>query len=165
MTERLSASDRPVPWGRPWALLFSRLLLGLIFLMAGSWKVFSLGPLEHARRLFVEPYRDSFLPNWSLWATGAAIPVVELVAGAAVLIGLWRRSAYLALGGVLTIVTFGHLVAEPLYAFHTHVIPRWLLLTVLLLHSLKDDQWSVDEWWATRNAPDDGATPLPTSQA
>jgi uncharacterized membrane protein YphA (DoxX/SURF4 family) len=31
--------------GRPWALLFARLVLGLIFFMAGVWKVFQLGPL------------------------------------------------------------------------------------------------------------------------
>ena len=31
---------------RSWALLFARLVLGLIFFMAGLWKTFQLGPLE-----------------------------------------------------------------------------------------------------------------------
>lgn len=58
------------------AVLLARLTLGLIFTMAGIFKVFQLGALEHARRYFL-PYRDTFLPVWSLWATGAAIPVIE----------------------------------------------------------------------------------------
>lgn len=133
---------------RTWALLLARLILGLIFFMAGAWKVFSLGPLEHARRLFVEPYADSFLPEWLLWASGTAIPVVELVAGALLLVGWRRREAYLALGAVLVVVTFGHLVAEPLYPFHTHVIPRTALLLFLLVMPAEEDKLSVDEWTA-----------------
>ena len=52
---------------RAWALLFVRVLLGLIFFMAGVWKVFDLGPIEHARQFFISGYADSFLPSWSLW--------------------------------------------------------------------------------------------------
>ena len=54
---------------RSWALFFARLVLGLIFFMAGEWKVFQLGPLEHTRKFFL-PYTDTFLPVWSLWAMG-----------------------------------------------------------------------------------------------
>ena len=36
------------PTRKSWAVLFARLTLGLIFFMAGAWKVFSLGPLAHA---------------------------------------------------------------------------------------------------------------------
>lgn len=38
---------------RAWAVLFARLVLGLIFFMAGVAKVFQLGPLEHARKYFL----------------------------------------------------------------------------------------------------------------
>ena len=63
---------------RTWAILIARAILGLIFFMAGVWKVFQLGPLQHARRFFVDPYAHTFLPRWSLWATGTTVPVVEL---------------------------------------------------------------------------------------
>src|SRR2546423_7684555 len=99
---------------RSWALLFARLVLGLIFFMAGVWKVFQLGPLEHARKYFL-PYSDTFLPVWSLWAAGVIIPFVELLAGALLILGLRTREALIALGFVLVIVTFGHLLKEPLY--------------------------------------------------
>ena len=136
--------------GRSWALFFIRTTLGLIFFMAGWWKVFSLSPVAHATHMFVDPYADTFLPAWSLWATGTTVPVVELIAGALVLVGLWTRPALLALGGVLLLVTFGHLLAEPLYAFHSHVIPRLALLVLLLLLPAADDRISVDGWLAQK---------------
>ena len=128
---------------RSWALLFARLVLGLIFLMAGEYKVFQLGPLEHARKYFL-PYADTFLPVWSLWATGVVIPFVELVAGGLVILGLWLREALVSLGFVLAIVTFGHLLKAPLYEFHTHVIPRLALLLFILLLPREDDRFSLD---------------------
>ncbi len=128
---------------RSWALLFARLVLGLIFFMAGVYKVFQLGPLEHARKYFL-PYADTFLPIWSLWATGVVIPFVELVAGALVMLGLRTREALVSLGFILAIVTFGHLLKEPLYEFHTHVIPRLALLLFILLLPREDDRFSID---------------------
>ena len=135
---------------RAWAVFFARAILGLIFFMAGAWKVFELGPLEHARRYFVDPYAQSFLPRWSLWATGAVVPVVELVAGALLLAGWRRREALLALGGVLVLVTFGHLLAEPLYEFHTHVIPRAALMLFLLVMPPGEDRLAIDGWLLRR---------------
>src|SRR5262245_40231385 len=97
-----------------WALLLARLVLGLIFFMAGVYKVFELGPTGHVEKYFL-PYRDTFLPVWSLWVVGWLIPFIELGAGALVIVGLRIREALLALGAVLVIVTFGHLLKEPLY--------------------------------------------------
>ena len=128
---------------RSWALLFARLVLGLIFFMAGVYKVFQLGPLEHARKYFL-PFADTFLPVWSLWATGVVIPFVELIAGGLVILGLRTRDALVSLGFVLAIVTFGHLLKEPLYEFHTHVIPRLALLLLILLLPRADDRFSLD---------------------
>lgn len=127
------------------ALFLARAVLGLIFFMAGVYKVFSLGPAGHVRRFFL-PAQDSFLPIWSLWAVGLVIPFVELVAGALVLLGWRRTEAYRALGTVLVVVTFGHLLQEPLYAFHEHVIPRLALLLLLLLLPPHADRFSVDEF-------------------
>jgi len=142
----------PARSDRAWAILFARLVLALIFFMAGAYKVFEQGPLEHARRWFL-PYRDTFLPVWSLWAVGVAIPFVELAAGGLLLIG-WRvRAALLALGGVLVIVTFGHLLKEPLYPFHEHVIPRLALLVFVLAMPRVDDRFSLDQWLGRRARP------------
>ena len=128
---------------RAWAILFARLVLGLIFFMAGVMKVFQLGPLNHARKYFL-PFADTFLPVWSLWTMGVVIPFVELIGGALVLLGLRVREALVALGFVLVVVTFGHLLRDALYEFHTHVIPRLALLLFIFLLPRADDRFSLD---------------------
>ena len=140
------------PNDRAWAIFFCRTILGLIFFMAGVYKCFEMTPLGHARFFFVTPYADTFLPTWALWATGTVVPLVEFVAGALVLVGFKTRPALYSLGGVLVLVTFGHLVAEPLYQFHTHVIPRLALLTVVLLLPREDDVLSIDGLLRSRGA-------------
>lgn len=140
---------------RAWAVLFARLVLGLIFFMAGVWKVFQLGPLNHARKWFL-PYADTFLPVWSLWVTGVTIPFIEMIAGALVIIGLRTRDALVALGFVLAIVTFGHLLKEPLYEFHTHVIPRLALLLFVLMIPREDDRFSLDHLILNRRKSTEG---------
>jgi uncharacterized membrane protein YphA (DoxX/SURF4 family) len=128
---------------RAWALLFARLVLGLIFLMAGVWKVFQLGPFEHARKYFLT-YADTFLPVWSLWFVGVTIPFLELIAGALVILGLRTRDALIALGFVLVIVTFGHLLREPLFNLTGHVIPRLALLIFIFWSPRECDRFSLD---------------------
>jgi uncharacterized membrane protein YphA (DoxX/SURF4 family) len=142
--------SKPVDIDRAWAILFARLVLGLIFFMAGAMKVFQLGRLNHARKYFL-PFADTFLPVWSLWATGVVIPFVELIAGAMVILGLLVREALIALGFVLAIVTFGHLLHDALYEFHTHVIPRLALLLFILLLPRNDDRFSLELFLGTRN--------------
>jgi uncharacterized membrane protein YphA (DoxX/SURF4 family) len=127
---------------RSWAIFFARQVLGFIFFMAGVYKVFQLGPLNHARKYFL-PFADTFLPVWSLWATGTVIPFVELIGGGLLIVGLRIREALIALGFVLIVVTFGHLLREPLYPFHEHVIPRLALLFVFMLPA-EDDRFSLD---------------------
>jgi len=149
----MSQSDLAKPGNidRAWAILFARLVLGLIFFMAGVMKVFQLGPLNHARKYFL-PFADTFLPVWSLWAMGVVIPFVELIAGAMVILGLRVREALVALGFVLAVVTFGHLLKEPLYEFHTHVIPRLALLLFVFLLPRQDDRFSLDYLIARRRS-------------
>ena len=134
---------------RAWALLFARGVLGFIFFMAGVYKVLQLGPLNHARKYFL-PFADTFLPVWSLWATGTTIPFVELIAGALLIIGLRIREALVALGFVLLVVTFGHLLREPLYPFHEHVIPRLALLLFVLMLPPEEDRFSLDYFISRR---------------
>lgn len=136
---------------RALAAFAARVILGLIFFMAGWWKVFTLGALQHAQSGFVEPYADTWLPVSALWAAGTAVPFVELVGGGLMLVGWLRWPAALGLGGVLVLVTFGHLLAEPLYAFDAHVVPRTVLLIVVLA-LFSEDRWSMDGWLARRRS-------------
>ena len=75
---------------------------------------------------------------------GVTIPFVELIAGAMVMLGLRVREALVAFGFVLSVVTFGHLLKEPLYEFHKHIIPRLELVLFILLLPRADDRFSLD---------------------
>ena len=136
---------------RALAAFVSRAIVGLTFFMAGWWKVFTVGAVTHAQSGFVAPYADTWLPEWALWATGTAVPFVELVGGGLMLVGWLRWPAALGLGGVLVLVTFGHLLAEPLFAFDAHVVPRTVLL-VIVLALFGEDRWSLDGWLTRRRA-------------
>ncbi len=67
----IGASDAA---GRSWALFFARGVLGLIFFMAGFWKVFTLTPAGHAHRWFVDPYADTDSPDVVAVADGRDDP-------------------------------------------------------------------------------------------
>ncbi len=133
-----SVSDRAV------AILVARLILGLIFGMAGWGKVFQMGATQHAHRYFVDPYASSWIPTWLLWSLGLAIPYVEFAAGWLLVVGLTVRPALLVLAAILVIVTYGHLLKDFLYEFHTHVIPRLALVLFLLLMPRGEDVLSLD---------------------
>ena len=149
---QISTKDEALT-GRSWAVLFARVTVGLMFFMAGVFKVFDLGPLGHARRFFL-PFQETFLPVWSLWIVGTTIPVVEFLAGAILIVG-WRvRTACIALGTVLVIVTFGHLLDKPIYPFYEHVFPRLALILFILAMPSDTDRFSVDailKWWRARS--------------
>lgn len=144
---------------RAWAIFFAREVLGFIFFMAGVHKVFVLGPVGHAQKYFL-PYSDTFLPVWSLWATGVTVPIVELVAGALLIIGFRIRAALVSLGFVLVLVTFGHLLREPLYSFTGHVIPRLALLVFVLMFPADEDTLSIDAWLVRGKEKDASHAPL-----
>jgi len=135
---------------RAWAIFFARVVLGLIFGMAGWGKLFQMGAAAHAHRYFVDPYASSWIPAWLLWTLGLSIPYVEFAAGWLVVLGLLTRPALLLLGAILVIVTYGHLLKDFLYEFHTRVIPRLALLVFVLAMPRQEDVLSLDHLFRHR---------------
>ena len=124
--------------------LIARGVIGTRFVMAGVWKVFDMTPAGHAREYFTVPYANSWLPQWALWVAGVTTPIVELAAGALLLVGLFTRWAALALGLVLIEVTFGHTLAKPLYSLASHVFVDFVCLVVVLAYEPKGNAISLD---------------------
>ena len=148
--DRPRDGDRGNRSGWMWSIFTVRWVLGLIFVMAGWWKCFTLTPAAHARRFFIEGFQESWIPSWLLWGLGTAIPVVELVAGAMVCLGLGRRFAYLALGAILVMVTYGNLLQEPLFSPTGHIFPRLGLLVFVWVTPPRADVLSLDHLIARR---------------
>ncbi len=75
---------------------------------------------------------------------GVATPIVELVAGALLLAGLFTRWAALALGLVLVEVTFGHTLITPLYSLQSHIFVDFVCLATVLAFEPKGNAISLD---------------------
>jgi len=134
-----------------WLTFFTRVMVGLLFGMAGYHKVFVQGPVAHAQQWFTVPYAQSWMPQWLLYSTGVTVPFIELIAGWLLVVGLFRLPAALALGGVLLLVTYGHALKEPLFNVNSHIIPRTLLLIPTWIFPVESDPWSVDALIARRS--------------
>ena len=125
------------------AILTVRVILGLIFLMQGFGKVFTMG-VENLYKMdfFLGTYKD-LLPDFIIRATAYYTSYVELIGGLLLVIGLKRDFALYALASVLIIVTFGHGLAEPIWDL-SHVMYRLILLITLLLLPKEWDKFSID---------------------
>ena len=127
-----------------------RWILGLLFLMAGYWKVFVLTPAGHAQQFFVEGFSDSWIPTWLLQLFGYSIPFLELVAGLLICIGLRTREALIVIGLLLIVTTYGHTLQQPLFDIDGHTFTRLALIVFLLLAPVGRDRYSIDQWLVAR---------------
>jgi putative oxidoreductase len=130
------------------ALFFMRLLLGLIFFWQGFGKVFSW-KISGVYENFFSPYESTILPEWFLWLTAYYTSFAELICGVLLILGLWRKPAYLLLGTVLIIVAFGHGMQDYIWDAK-YVMHRALILIPLMLLPSEWDRWSLDQFIKNR---------------
>ena len=130
--------------------LIVRWILGLLFFMAGFWKVFVLTPASHAQQFFVEGFSEHWIPAWLLQLLGYGIPFLELVAGLLICIGLRTREALIAIGLLLIVTTYGHALQQPLFDIDGHTFTRLALIVFLLLAPAKSDRFSIDHLLSAR---------------
>ena len=123
-----------------------RWILGLLFAMAGYWKVFVLTPAAHTQNFFVDGFADTWIPVWLLNVLGYGIPFLELSAGLLLCIGLRTREALVAVGLLLIVTTYGHALQQPLFDISGHTFTRLALIVFLLLAPAGSDSYSVDQW-------------------
>lgn len=141
-----SRSDRAM---RAWGLACARVVLGLLMGMRGFDKVFVMTPAVHASRFFTAAYADTWIPQWLLWITGVSIPFVELITGWLLVIGWRTNEALVALGLLLMLVTYGHMLANPMFN-DIIIFTRLVLLVVVAVGPRSSDRLSVDYWLARR---------------
>jgi len=136
-------------WLRAWGVACARVILGLLFGMRGWDKVFNMTPVVHASRFFTGAYADTWIPQWLLWITGVTIPFVELTAGWLLVVGWRTRDAVIGLGLVLMLVTYGHMLANPLFN-DVIVFTRLVLLVCVAMVPRDTDRLSLDYWLSRR---------------
>jgi uncharacterized membrane protein YphA (DoxX/SURF4 family) len=123
-------------------ILFTRMLLGIIFLMQGYGKIFKYS-VPKVYDLFFKDFETTFLPKWLIWCAAFYTSYIELIGGFLLIAGLFRKYALYLLGIDLLIVSFGHGLIEPIWDL-SHVMPRAVLLIALLLLPQEWDRWNLD---------------------
>lgn len=124
------------------AVLFMRLVLGILFLMQGYDKVFGLG-LKRTEAGVEEAMRGTKLPASLVKAITIVSSVIELAGGLMLITGFLIYPALIFLGIDLLIVVFGMSLREPLWDMR-FVWPRLILLLALLLLPAACDRLSLD---------------------
>lgn len=122
-----------------------RWMLGILFGMAGFWKVFTLGTANHARQFFVDGFAGHWIPEWLLLALGHAIPYWELAGGALLIIGFKVRWVLISFGLLLLITTYGHALQQPLFDIDGHTFTRLILILIVLLIPAQRDWLALDK--------------------
>lgn len=133
------------------AVFLARTMVGLLFLMAGWWKTFTLTPAVHAQNFFIDGFKDHWIPEWLLWALGTAIPPFELAVGLLLVVGLWTRLTASLAGLLLLLTTYGHALQQPLFDIDGHTFTRLALILFVLMIPTETDKLSID---AFRRAKD-----------
>ncbi|GAB2188820.1 hypothetical protein MAH1_04270 [Sessilibacter sp. MAH1] len=128
----------------PYVNFIARTVVGLLFLMAGIWKVFTLTAAKHAEQFFVQGFTDHWIPTWLLNLLGYSIPYFELIVGALIVVGLQARYALIAAGLLLVITTYGHALQQPLFDIDGHTFTRLILIFIVLLAPVGSDKFSLD---------------------
>jgi len=142
----MANTNEAVPINYQTAYFITRWLLGILFLMAGYWKLFVLGASQHAQQFFVMGYSDNWIPHWLLSMLGYVIPYWELAAGVLLVVGFRLREVLTSLGVLLIITTYGHALKEPLFDIDGHTFTRLALIIFLLLMLRQKDRLSIDGW-------------------
>jgi uncharacterized membrane protein YphA (DoxX/SURF4 family) len=130
--------------GWPLAIFIARWILGLIFVMAGCYKIFERGVVPLTQRLFIDQYADTWIPTWLLWPLGLSIPFIELAAGIMLCLGLFGRYAAAAIGLLLIVTTYGHLLLEPLFDINGFTFTRLALALFVLVAPAGQDLLAID---------------------
>jgi len=124
------------------ATLFTRALLGVIFLMQGYGKIFVF-TVPKVYSMFFKDFDKTFLPQWLLYAAAYYTSYIELIGGFLLITGLFRQWALYLLALDLLIVSYGHGLLEPIWDLQ-HVIPRAILLIAVLIMPQQWDRWNLD---------------------
>lgn len=130
-----------------------RWIIGLIFVMAGYYKVFVMTPAGHTAQFFTTPFADYWIPTFLLQFLGYTIPFFELLAGLLLCVGFRTREALIGLGLLLIVTTYGHTLQEGLFDISKWTFTRLILILFLLVGPVNGDMFTVDYWLKGRAKP------------
>ena len=124
---------------RAGGIALARWVLGLMFLCSGIGKLNALGGFVNG---YLAPaFAQTFLPAWMISSYGYALPFVETLLGAALILGLCRNAALLLTGLTFISLAFGKMLLQD----HAGVyqIIGYLTITGAVLYLGDHDRWLI----------------------
>ena len=113
------------------AVLFSRILLGMLFIFQGYDKIFNMG-INGVIQTIEPSYRRIRISNSIIVFIAYLTSYIEFIGGMLLFLGIFKYLSLYALGIDLFIVSFGMSLLNPVWKMDI-VIPRFILLIFLLL--------------------------------
>jgi putative oxidoreductase len=124
------------------ASLLIRLIIGFLFCMQGYDKIFKVGKNEVIAA--IEPsFQKVGLPSFFTKAFLFLTSWIEFIAGALLMLGLFKYISIYLLGIDLLLVVMGMSLITPVLDLK-HIFPRLILLILLLLLPAEADIYSLD---------------------
>lgn len=127
------------------SILLCRVLLGAYMLMAGLSKIRG-GVADFVAGGYAKN-TPAWLPSFIATPYGYAIPWIELVGGALIVLGLFHRGANLVTAAVLLSIAIALNFQGPSGPFHHSVIMFGL---AVLLAAVGPGPWSIDALWGKK---------------
>ena len=125
------------------AILGIRVILGLVFLMQGYGKIFTIGITNLYEMDFFSGTFSNLLPASIIKITAYYTSYIEFICGIMLVLGYKTTVALYALLSVLIIVAFGHGLADPIWDL-SHVMYRLILTSAMLIAPIEWDKFSID---------------------
>lgn len=122
----------------------ARVFLGLLFFFQGYDKVFNI-KISGVVRTFEQPYKQTGLPLFLLYAGVAVTSFIELAGGILLILGLFKYIALYLLAFDLLIATAGLSLINPMWDLKFS-FPRLVILIFLLIIPQEWDKWMLDKW-------------------
>lgn len=119
-----------------------RITLGLDIFLHGAVR-WAGGLGEFAGPLIAE-FQSSPLPEWSVHSFGYALPILEAVIGAAILIGFQTRRALIAGGILMLVLIFGSSLRQDWQIVGLQL--TYSLIYALLLATVRFNRYCLDGW-------------------
>lgn len=126
-----------------WTVLIIRVFLGGMFLMAGYFHIAQQGLAAFSSELH-EQFSSAPLPGVFLTLFGYTLPVVEFVAGALLLVGLYRRLAFVVIGFTLVFLSLGQFMIQEYNVAANNAV--YLLIALTGLYLLRKPCFAVDSF-------------------
>ncbi len=124
------------------AVLFARIILGILFFFQGYEKIFKI-KIHNVIIAIAPSYKKLKFPDFLVSLTAYTTSFIELIGGFLLIAGLFRYEAYYLLGIDLLIVSIGFSLINSMWDMQ-YILPRLLLLILLLLLPTELDIYSID---------------------